>query len=140
MRSYEKTVLLLISFIVTAIVTFCLGVERGKALNPKVAQAPLLPATTAVAKPEAVIQKQPLPQTQPQAERYTIQVASYKSAKYAQEEAQRLKKQGFSTAIIAKGAYTVLYVGNFSNKEEAREFLNEIKKQKRYADSTIRRL
>lgn len=137
MRSYEKTVLLLIGFIVTAIVAFCLGVEKGRAVS---AQRPLSPVAQAITKQETPIQiKNPLPEQAPP-EKYTIQVASYKSARYAQEQAQLLKKQGLNTAIIAKGAYTVLYVGNFSNQEQAREFLSEMKKQKRYADAKIRRL
>ena len=70
---------------------------------------------------------------------YTLQIASYKGLKSAQREADKLKQKGFDNVyVLPKGAYTVVCVGNFQNKEDA----SGIKRQlnNRYQGSVVRRL
>lgn len=163
-RTYEKIIVLVICFVIAGIVLFSLGVEKGRKLvTPK--EAGYLPENTAVA--ERVVQKQEIPDSKTSVpvqyaavpstsssapvnkrgqettqdkikSKYTIQLASYKSKALAQREAEVLKKRGFTPLILSKGAYTLLYVGNFANKEMAKTLLEELKKK--YPDSFIRRL
>jgi hypothetical protein len=168
LRAYEKVILIIIGVALTSIVSFSLGVEKGKripirknGINFDLAQK------VQVSGQIQPVAKQPLRQQQPAFKaapvnmqapatvienkttintpaiksiigNYTIQVASYKSKTYAQIEAAALKREGFVTLTLAKGNYIVLCVGNFNTKETAQSMLSQLKK--RYQGCTIRRL
>lgn len=160
-RSYEKAVLIIIAFITISIVSFSLGVEKGKRIvsaNSLIERAALIkPAQPKVYEP---VQKQDaaLDNTSAQvvgtesvakaktaidqktAKGYTIQLASYKMKANAQQEADMLKKKGLSPLFLNKGNYVVLCVGNFPDRSTAESLLSELKKQKRYSGCLIRRL
>jgi len=141
MRSYEKNIVLIICFIVTAIIAFSFGVEKGKSSFLKI--EPLVKTDAPVMQPSTGQQNNAetkTPVTSSPLQRYAIQVASYKNVKYAQQEAGVLKKKGIVATVTAKGRYYVLYAGNFTTREEARFLLSEINKQKRYAGARIGRL
>jgi len=151
-QGHEKTILVVIAFIITSIVSFSLGVEWGKnlkivtKLEPSISalpeqireqkQIPLQPPLEETSKPLEAPKSRELEKVT----EYTIQIASYKTKEYAQQEAERLKKKGFSPLIILKGNYIVLCVGKFPNRQAAESLLSELKKEKRYEDSIIRRL
>ncbi len=160
-RIYEKAILLAIGFIITAVVAFSLGIEKGKgsavlksdvrsditgkkqplAQSSRLNFIPRQEQATLERKPQAVISKPESTIPQKPGEKpqnYTIQLASYKSASYAQKEAEALKKRGLGPVIVSKGKYTVLCVGNFSDKENARSLLLELEKQ--YHGCFIRRI
>jgi len=156
MRDYEKTVLIIIGMVIIGIVSFSLGVERGKRLALIKASPAFDIALNALpeAKPlndqvtkQVQLQTASLPERQniielakpiETAGGYTIQLASYKTRKFAQKEAQDLKKKGYVTFIIPKGSYLILCVGNFSTKDKARTLLAQI--QQKYRGCYIRRL
>ncbi len=71
---------------------------------------------------------------------YTIQVASFKKEKNAKIEAERLKGKGIGVDIfvLPKGEYSIVCVGRFLKKDDAKEFSVKIKD--RYKDYLIRRL
>jgi len=70
---------------------------------------------------------------------FTIQVASFKLEKNAQKEADRLKGVGHEDAfVVAKGSYSIVCVGKFSQRDEAKEFSNKLKNK--YNDFLVRRL
>lgn len=54
---------------------------------------------------------------------YTIQLASYKTRSYAEREAGRLKKKGYTPLILTKGDYIILCVGRFSSRAAAERVL-----------------
>ncbi len=158
MRSHEKKILFIISFLIIAAVSFSFGVERGKRIASIAASknsATFDIAKARAAKPVTLarqeitpkvlqpvyLQKQPLA-TQPinNLQAYTVQIASYLSRNSAESEALAFKKKGLSVLILSKGKYTVLCVGNFSSRDSAQLMLTELKKQKRYQDCAIRRL
>lgn len=146
--NYEKTILVIISLVMTGIVSFSLGVEKGKrlallkntrldtALNMRPSDK-LMPKkqdrASAIKKEEAVKEPGPL-----EKQGYVIQLASYKTKTHAEKEMELLKKRGLSPLILSKGSYAVLCVGNFPNRETAQSLLSELKK--RYNDCYIRRL
>ena len=72
------------------------------------------------------------------AKMYTIQVASFQSDKYAQKEAKRLKKKGYDIFVIPKGEYSIVCVGRFSQRREAKAFSSKLRKK--YKDCIIRSL
>jgi len=135
-RNYEKTILIIITIVITGIVSFSLGVEKGKglvmlnvAVNPKI-QEQRRPAP----KPEESVKKPALLEKGD----YVIRLASYKVKTYAEKEAGLLKKKGLSPLVLSKGSYLVLCVGNITNTQTARSMLVELKK--RYRDCYLTRL
>lgn len=153
---YEKTILIIICFIASGIISYALGVEKGKTLATLKTNANLDFAAEKIqpkASPEtanqlikpfqyqSVLQKADLaklPKQKVKAQNYTIQLASYKTKTYAQKEAELLKKRGLLPLVISKGKYIILCVGNFADKETAKTLLTEL--QTRYAGCFVRRL
>lgn len=149
--SYEKTMLVIIGFIITGVICFCVGVEKGKKLamlesRPAFKQpqlsAPMQAAprqTTQNTTPQE--EKTPAPSqatTQDSDDNYTIQVASYQSKVYANKQASALQKKGLAAHVRSKGSYSILCIGKFNSKEKAKSVLAELKKS--YGDCYIRRL
>ncbi len=139
-RRYEKIILVIIGMMITSIISFSLGVERGKQLRVSTFRPIAQQATDANEPKETAVIKagtkvEPLPLEK---QGYMIQLASYKTKTHAQKEVDLLKKNGFSPLVLTKGSYAVLYVGNLSNKKTAQSLLAELKK--RYKDCYIRRL
>ncbi|MFA5410325.1 MAG: SPOR domain-containing protein [Candidatus Omnitrophota bacterium] len=143
-RGHEKRIIMIILFIVTGIVSFSLGVEKGRSLVrrlPKTA-APRIDLAREQEQPVRPVNK-PAPEPQPvrvaePVGNYTIQVATYQARAHAEREARLLKKKGLSTAVVSKGRFIILCVGNFTDEKTARSMLTELKKQ--YRDCFIRRL
>ncbi len=145
---YEKTILIIIGFVITGIASFSLGVEKGKSftmlktdsrLDIAVKPKPTLPVPV----PKQINKNQ---QYQPvkkeelkeYIQNYTIQVASFLNRTNAQKEAEILKRKGLSPQVLSKGKFCIVCVGNFSKREEAESLLSKLKKQ--YQDCRIRRL
>ena len=152
-RAYEKIIFIFMGFMITAIVAFSLGVEKGRKIAALRQEA--RPATqaavvnTLVKSPQAALGLKPQGLTQKPVEaapvkpkdpsqNYDIQLASYKDRSSAQKEADLLNKKGFCALVVTKGAYAVLYVGKFSDRETAKAKLSEL--EKRYHGCFIRRL
>lgn len=135
---YEKTILIIISIALVSIISFSLGVEKGKRLTIlKNSPGPKnIPGGVVEEKEETV--KQPVFGVPTEKENYIIRLASYKTKTYAQREVELLKKRGLSPLVLSKGGYIVLCVGNISNKQTARSLLSELRK--RYRDCYITRL
>ena len=166
-RVYEKVIFVLIGFLITAVIAFCFGVERGKTMAKEVtnarmdvAQAPVQAGLPSVAPkvvaPVVAPQKQypvaavpsgmvassrQLPASRVvsgQQGGFTVQVGSYAESAQAMRESASLKKKGFNALLVRKGKYMVLCVGNFTSKENAQSVLSQLKRT--YGDCYIRRL
>lgn len=70
--------------------------------------------------------------------KYTIQVASFKQETSARKEASTLEKKGYQTLVLFKGGHSVVCVGKFPEKKDALQFSSRLKKQ--YNDFLIRKL
>jgi hypothetical protein len=154
--TYEKTILTIIGFIITGVISFSMGVEQGKGSISrknnynfdiaKQTQAPLAKEDTrqepAIKETEKAIKIMPaegiITKSPAQLENYTIQVASYRTTKHAQNEVEALRRKGLSSSVLPKGDYVVVCVGKFSDKKTAKSLLTELKKQ--YQDCFVRRL
>jgi len=159
MRGYEKTIIIFIGFIITGVISYSLGVERGKTfsyqkLNTRIDLAeklkPIkLDQPTVTQYKYNKVSEIKISQTTPKQEslpvekvvpsdNFTIQVATYQDKAHADKEAATLRKKGLLPLVLSKGHFAVLYVGNFSNKETAKQILTELRKV--YRDCFIRRL
>jgi len=69
---------------------------------------------------------------------YTIQVASFKLEKNARREAEMLKGIGYDIFVMSKGNYSIVCVGKFAQRQEAKRFAGKLKSK--YKDCLVRRL
>lgn len=134
--NYEKTILIILAMLVTGIIAFSLGVEKGK----MIAVSPQNPAPAAVSQP--VIRKgaavnPPTPSLRKQGA-FTIQVATFKTKANARKEAANINKMGLDAIILTRGDYIILCAGNFPSQEAAQPLVGEL--NKRYGNCSIRRL
>lgn len=131
---YEKAMLFFIIFIVTCSISFSLGVEKGKRVR---AAAAIIMPDRAITIPDKNINPvvpvssvAHIPaKAKTDAKNYTVQLATYQTKTYAQKEAERLKKKGFSPIVMAKGVYIILCVGNFTDKTSAQSLIPKLGKQ-----------
>jgi hypothetical protein len=143
---WEKSILIIIGLVITGIVSYSLGVEKGKKITQLKTDSRLDVAFKTQPKISTSISGQPIPESPPvekdelkeYIQNYTIQVASFLNRINAQKEADTLKRKGLSSIVLPKGKFTIVCVGSFSNREEAESFLPKLKKQ--YQDCRIRRL
>lgn len=164
--SLENIIVLCIIFVMSLVLFFSFGVEKGKKVAAHKGATPVAKQAKAKA-PEKAVQVAPqvdekrvvfpvelppevidesdtdTPQTidffEEHDDYYTIQVASFKLKKNAQKEADRLKGIGHDDAfVIPKGNYSIVCVGKFAKRIEARRFSNKL--QKRYNDCLVRRM
>jgi hypothetical protein len=112
-RGYEKVMLVIMGLVLISIISFSLGVEKGKRVG--------------WVKDKSV--EQPV---------YTIQVAVFKSKQVALWEGKSLLKEGLTPMFFTKRNYIILCVGKFSNQESAQPLLIQL--QRTYAGCRIRRL
>ena len=141
----EKFILSILGAIVILAVVFAFGFEQGKKniltkftrrvvvqpvpamVQPSTATAPInakatRPITTQSAPRPAPVKTKVAPKP------YTIQVATFRSKEYAQEETVNLKNKGFSTSIIGVNGLYQVWAGEYSSTKEAERALNTLKK------------
>ncbi len=160
-RGYEKNIILIIVFMTVAITAYGLGVMHGRNIaasgidteqradiqkaesilapekqvkSPAREIASSVKTDTPVKLQNAETKQQPVIQEGI----YTIQVASFTNSSAAKKEAERLRKNGHTPVIQSKGKYTVVFIGSFTTKENAKTELSKLQKQ--YTDCFIRRL
>lgn len=69
---------------------------------------------------------------------YRIQLVTYRSKKYAQDEIDKLRNKGFKIYMEEKRGYIILSVGDFRSRQEAEKALKLLKS--RYRDAFIKRM
>lgn len=161
LRRHERKILIVIGIAISCIISFSWGVKKGKEASATKDGACFDLATKkaeekiAITVPKQrqekvkIIGQQKLikpiqnseadrKKTQPYTQGYTIQLASYKAKKFADTEADILKRKGLRPFILYKGDYVVLCVGKFSDKGQAGNSLSQLKKQ--YKDCYLRGL
>lgn len=155
---YQKRILLVIGFLITGMIAFSAGFEKGKKSGFVKFESSLdlasggktlyLHPAPAANKPAPIIEKNSAQEKAKidsadykkidNQQSYTIQIASYRTEESAKKEAEKLRKKGLSTSVVPKGKYKILCVGNFTDKAGAVMLLSQMKKK--YGDCFIRRL
>lgn len=146
--SLENIIVLCIIFVMSLVLFFSFGVEKGRRavvapdgvhLAPKMKKITLDPSGSGVknTQKERVVFPVDIPkgltedsdatprqmQDDDQERLFTIQVASFKLRKNALREADRLKSIGHEDAfVIPKGSYSIVCVGKFAQRVEAKNF------------------
>ena len=162
--SLENIIVLCIIFVMSLVLFFSFGVEKGRRVvavpdgvhsTPKTEKFTLDPSGLDVknVQEERVVFPVDIPksltedsdatprqmQDDDRERIFTIQVASFKLRKNAQREADHLKSIGHEDAfVIPKGSYSIVCVGKFAQKVEAKKFSSKL--SSRYNDFLVRRL
>lgn len=142
----EHTIILGIVILVLLVISYAVGVERGKQISSvkttRVAQdaarAPR-PGPEGAAQPEAGGTAE-VPQVSQNAEveyPYLIQLVSFKKEKYAEREVEKLKKAGKDAFFVKTGEWYPVSVKGYRTIGETREAKNVFNKE--YPDCFIRR-
>ncbi len=163
--SLENLIVGLIIVSMAVLLSFSLGVEKGKRIvfkNPSPTASPLPTAAIVPVKNNQPVLKSMPSEAKQEIQKpviqktidseamkdvalkdiieasYTIQVASFKNKDMAQQEATLLKKKGYQIFVLPKGNYSIVCVGKFLKKEQAHGILWQLKKQ--YKDCLVRRM
>jgi len=154
----DTLIVIVIAGLMITLSAFVAGLERGKVIvraelrgTQEVIVSPAKPRKTTVATKNAPIEKtetlEILPKTKSlKTEKpleslqkgYIIQLVTYRSDRYANEEVRRMKDSGISGYVLKSGEYYVVYSGTYSSKIKANEKLDNFKK--RYKDCFVRLL
>ncbi|MFC1624300.1 SPOR domain-containing protein [Candidatus Omnitrophota bacterium] len=134
--SYENIIFIAIGFVMSCIIFFSLGVEKGRQDVGHVVTE----------KREENIEqsrdrerdKRDERREDKAQEKYIIQIAAFKKRGSAEQERSRLLKEGYSANIKRSGDYYQLYVGGFDKEKTAQKLLKELKQK--YIDSYIKKL
>ncbi|OGX32220.1 MAG: hypothetical protein A3G37_00685 [Omnitrophica WOR_2 bacterium RIFCSPLOWO2_12_FULL_46_30] len=166
-RGYQKAIFQVIAFIFVGLVSFSLGVGKGRKpiarVTPQETNAPFVPLNEAISgaavsdkpqKPERDIGEESgslLAKNQNQLKilkpqqgaitvkaQYTVQVASISRSENVKKELSRLENKGYHAFGLVKGKYTVICVGKFAAKDHAQNSLTKLKTK--YPDCQIRKL
>ncbi|MFH0762564.1 MAG: SPOR domain-containing protein [Candidatus Omnitrophota bacterium] len=146
LHRHEKKFLVIIGIAVSCMISFSLGVRKGRQLSVfkssvsfDLAEKRIKVEVVEVKEKPELIRQQKQPAVKNNSSQdYTIQLASYKAKKFADREAEVLKKKGLMPLVLYKGDYVVLCAGKFSDREEAVNSMTKLKKQ--YKDCILRRL
>ena len=142
--SYENMIILSIGLIMLLIVCYSLGVERGRQLAQVKGEDMNIEQEQAESSPQEVAPKPKEKRMQIKVAQVTevfkaspyIQVASFRTDKYAIKEMEGLKSKGYQPYLARWGRYTVVCVGGYKDKDEAHQALVDLKKL--YADCILR--
>ncbi len=141
----ENVIFASIIVMLSIVVSFALGVERGKNINREgreVVEAPpeetITLAAIEVTGPEAKPPqtRAPVPEKNNVKARYTIQLVSYKSPDQAEKEKNKLLNKNIDAFIMPSGNWYQICAGGYKDMDEAKSALKKFKLD--YKDSFIR--
>jgi len=139
--SLENLVLFCIIVIMVLVLSFSLGVEKGKRFDiakETVIEKEAAPALKAeLSSIEKELPASPSGGPAPKAAaKYTIQVATFRKESAVDEEIKRLKKNGFSAFTVPSKDMLQVRVGKYATLEEAKSDLRKLRE--RYKDCFVR--
>lgn len=140
--SLENLVLFCIIVIMVIVLSFSLGVERGKRFDIVKETVVEKEAAPALKAEFSVIEKEPPARLKAggpapkAAAKYTIQVATFRKESAVDEEIKRLKKNGFSAFTVPIKDMFQVSVGKYATLEEAEPDLRKLRE--RYKDCFVR--
>ena len=127
--SFENIVLVAILFIMSCIASFSLGVEKGRRE---------VDVTTGLEAKKTAPDVQAVTVKADTADKYVIQLASFKESGSAKEEVAALEKLGYNADMKKSGSYYQVYIGFFDNRNGADRLRDKLKE--RYRDCYIKKL
>lgn len=134
--SYENVIFLIIAFIMTSLMFFSLGVEKGRREKTRIGEErpPLDLKMPGVEEKKIEIPKRA--EKHPKI-KYVIQLAAFTNITSAEEEAGKLKKEGYLAKIKTSGSYYQVFLEGFDNRKNAERILEKLRGK--YNDGYIKK-
>ena len=137
--SHELVLFGCILLLMTVIVSFGIGFERGKRITRqsvnKITQpvAFLSPVSTLPEKTDipARQEKKQVPK------KYAVQLVAYTQKNYANKQIQKLLKSGYRPFMLRNSKFYLVYIGPYPDKKTARSDLVKVKSRSLYQDAFI---
>jgi len=135
--SYEGIIFFAVGLVMSCIIAFSLGVEKGRQ------DAGYVKYVKEEGQPQAGEKKRPL---EPKARevkdvhqvRYIVRLAAFTKRESAEEELAKLKEAGYRAEIGKTGDYYQVYIGRFHKKRMAEKILEKLRAK--YKDCYIKEL
>ena len=144
--SAERMVFVSIGIIMLLVVSFALGVEKGKTISAakETTAVPVQAVQQRTAATNVTVQRtavtnttvRPVVQVKSAADNgkpYMVVAASYLKEPSAIQEVNRLKGNGLEAFVYRSGPYYLVCVGSFTNRESAQKILNKVRQTHRDA-------
>jgi len=141
--SLENLLLFSIGVILSLVIAFSLGVEKGRDIaSTATKQTPVKQVAafrSAVVEVSAAKQA-PAINTEIQIDRqsYIIQAITYVKPELAMKEIKSLKNKGYQSYMAKSGKFYIVYVGLYCSEDEAQNRLKDLKQT--YKDSFIKKV
>jgi len=128
--SYENIIFLSIGFVMSCVIFFSLGVEKGRRDVNHVRRQ------EETSNKQQATREEKVETTDGQIQaRYIIQLAAFKGLGSAKEEQVKLEKDGYAAGVRKSGDYYQVYISGFNEKQDAQRLLGRLKE--RYGDGYI---
>lgn len=141
----EKLIFVSIGILMILVISFALGVERGKAISgmpiriadplPKALQIDAASAPV-ISKPVAARPAQASAMVAQSAPDYTVVAAAFSKESSAIKEMARLKKNGLEAFVYNSDPYYLVCSGSFIDKESAQKTLKRVRQL--YRDAYVK--
>lgn len=154
--SHENFLFGAILILMSMVVCFTIGVEKGKRIgvgaavsrqipesspaNDETTQIPKAREILVEATPEEKISIQEKPEISPEKGHYFIQLVTYTRQDYVDGEIAKLKKQGYRPQVAPSGRFFKILVGPYSSRKKATSVLKRFKLEPTYSSAYIRRV
>jgi septal ring-binding cell division protein DamX len=144
--SYEQLIFVCIALIISLLLAYSVGVEKGKGIDRKKSglynkSFKTEPASITIVRSEKAQPNQPFAgkdlsnavvkvakADKNTAPIYTIQIASYVSKALAEKKIPQLADKGFKPFLLSRGKYFIVCIGEFANKKAASVELKRLDK------------
>ncbi len=148
--SYEIVIVSCILILMTTILSFAIGFERGKTISKqpvgasteRLTKKSVSEKNTVIADPEKPTLREQTEKSIPleQKRNFAIQLIAYAKKDYALKEVEKLKKIGYTPFMNQGGKFFLVSIGPYVNRENAKRALKRVKSKSLYQDAFIKRI
>ena len=138
----EYVVVAGIVMLVLVIIAYAIGVERGKRVQLGKGQDRAVTKTQVVVNKDVTVKPSVRPVVKSPAKvsvsNYMVQLASFRDLKMAKQEAEKLRKKGYSVSYKKSGTWYQIYAEGYRSMDDAEKAKKELAKY--YKDCYIRKV
>ncbi|MFC1666668.1 SPOR domain-containing protein [Candidatus Omnitrophota bacterium] len=136
--SYENVIFVSIGFVMSCVIFFSLGVEKGRLdVNRAKEQKQAIGVKKDRGGALAGDPVEDVFEEKRKSDVYIIDLAAFRKKESAEEEMNRLKREGHDAGVRKSGQYYQLFISGFNKKASAQKLLKKMKE--RYEDCYIKK-
>ena len=139
--TYDRIIVIGLGIMFICGLFYVAGIEGGRRRGQREMHAAMARQKKPLALPskaETIIPDEIVKAANNSLRRYAIQIATFKSEQLAKKEIQNVSNVGLPIQISEKDGYFRIFVGDFSEKNEADPYVQKLRK--RYSDCFVRPL